>query len=604
MTYRYLTKILSLFFAVSFIVIVSFIHLVNAGGTYYISHWDEEIVINEEASLAISENITFCFVSGDFGYAYRTIPHRGFDDMISISVTDDEGNSLEYSLSRGSIFEVRWEWERIYVGSEPIEKTFALTYTLTNAMNYENPDPDRDRLYWNIVTDCVVAIHDMNIDVSLPSIYSPNSISASSYYSISSTNPPEMTNSTTHTIVSYHQPVVEAEEDYTLDIYFPATVERPPPTLTETIKVHLDLVAPWYSIGMIVVGIVALVKVRSFKKRFRDPEISILDVSGVQPPAEVRPPEAGVLSDMDVGRKHFDSTILDLAQRGYLNMRVESKETGFFRKRVKVESFEVTLSEKGKNALQSEDPDLKRYEWSLLKGVDVAPLKKKELSRITKRDAKKKFGLEVIKDELVEGGLVEPRGFEKKGTNLMILGVVLALLGFTVVIFHVFVGSENWWMSLTAFFPAIVFGLARTTGPRTVRGAALSRQTRDFLEKMMRELKERGRSSPLLAMQQINKLAPWLVLHRKFYQLLSAPNNAMKDARFDATGDQQMDVLPSYIEVVGSGRETMSPLYYSYWIWFSFYSTASPSTGTPPGGGGAGGGGAGGGGGGGGAGAG
>ena len=263
----------------------------------------------------------------------------------------------------------------------------------------------------------------------------------------------------------------------------------------------------------------------------------------------------------------------------------------------------MALSEKGKNALQSEDADLKRYEWSLLRSVDAAPLKKKELARITKKDAKKKFGLEVIKDELVERGLVEPRGFEKKGTKLVILGVVLALLGIAVVIFLVFVGSENWWMILTTFFPATVFALARTTGPRTVRGAVLCRQTRDFLEKMMRELKERGKSSPLLAMQQINELAPWLVLHRKFYQLLTAPNKMMKDARFEATDDQHIDFLPSYMEVVGSGRQTMSPLYYSYWIWFSFYSTASPSTGTPPGGGGAGGGGAGGGGGGGGAGA-
>jgi len=239
-----MTKILSSFLMVSFLVLVSSIHSVNASGTYYISRWDEEIVINEDASLAISENITFRFVTGDFGFAYRTIPHRGFDDIVSVSVTDDEGTALEYSLSRGGIFEVRWEYERIYVGSEPIEKTFALMYTLTDAMNFENTDPDRDRLYWNIVTDCEVIIDNMNIDVILPSIYNLSSISATSYYSISSTNPPNITNSATRTIVSYHQLGVEAEEDYTLDIYFPATVERPPPTLTEIIRAHLDLLAP------------------------------------------------------------------------------------------------------------------------------------------------------------------------------------------------------------------------------------------------------------------------------------------------------------------------------------------------------------------------
>ena len=603
MAYRYALKILPFFFVMGFVVSASSIQLVNAGGTYHISRWDEEIVISEDASLTISENITFRFVTGDFGYAYRTIPHRGFDDMVSISVMDDEGNALGYSLSRGSVFEVRWEYERIYVGAEPIEKTFALVYTLTDAMNFENTDSDRDRLYWNIVTDCEVNVDNMNVDVILPSNYNLANVSATSYYSISSTNPPDITNSTTRTIVSYHQPTVEAEEDYTLDIYFPATVERPPPTLTETIRAHLELLAPWYSLGMIAVGIAAIVKVRSFKKRFRDPEVSTLDVSGVQPPAEVSPPEAGVLLDMDVGRKHFDSTLLDLAQRGYLNVRVKSKETGFFRKWVKVEGFEVALSEQGKNALESEDPDLERYERSLLRSVGAAPLKKKELVKITKKDARTKFGLAVIKDELVGRGLVEPRGFEKKGMNLVILGVALALLGVAVVVFHVFVGAEHWWMSLTAFFPAVVFGMARTTGPRTEHGAALYRQTKDFLEKTIRELKERGKSSPLLAMQQINELAPWLVLHPKFYQVLTAPNKAMKNVRLDATGSEQMDVLPSYLTVTGSERGTMASSYYLYWIWFSFYRTASPSTSTPPGGGGAGGGGAGGGGGGGGAGA-
>ena len=106
-------KILLFFFVVGFLVLVGSAQLVSAGGTYHISNWDAEILINEDASLAISENITFCFVTGDFGFAYRTIPHRGFDDIVSISVKDDEGNALSYSLSRGSVFEVRWEWERI-----------------------------------------------------------------------------------------------------------------------------------------------------------------------------------------------------------------------------------------------------------------------------------------------------------------------------------------------------------------------------------------------------------------------------------------------------------------------------------------------------------
>ncbi len=580
-----------LFLAACCIAIVSSTALVT-GGVYYVSHWSEDIIINEDASLTISEKVTFRFVTGDFGYAYRTVPHRGFDDIISVSVTDDEDNPLEYNLQKKESYEVRWEWERIYVGSEPVEKTFILTYTLTNAMNYENTDPDRDRLYLNIVTDYDVDIKDMNIDVILPSKYNLSSISATSYYSISPTNPPEITNSTTYTIVSYHQPIsmLKAGEDYTLDIYFPATVERPPPTLTGIIKAYLDLLAPWYSLGMIMLGIIAIVKVRSFKRRFEDPEVPARApyMWADQPPADIRPPIAGVLADMKVRRKHFDSALLDLAQRGYVDICVESKEVGFFRKSVNVESFEVKLSEKGGKALLSKDSDLDRYEQQLLKNIDKMPINKKELSRISHRDVRRRFGLGVIKDELIAKGLVDPKGFEKKGTNLMILGVILALLGVTVIVFSLFVGSKNWWMSMTTFFPAIVFGLARTTGPRTVQGAKIYEQTKDFLDKKMRELREDAKLSPLLTIQQINKLTPWLVLHPTFYLLISAPDKAMKT--LDTTGKQQMDILPSYITVIGSKRQTMPSYYYDYWIWRSFYAAASPSTGAPPSGGGGGGG--------------
>jgi len=85
---------------------------------------------------------------------------------------------------------------------------------------------------------------------------------------------------------------------------------------------------------------------------------------------------------MKVLRKHFDSALLDLAQRGYLDMYVESKEVGFLRKSVAVKSFEVRLSAKGKSVLQSMDADLKRYERTLLNTIGIRPIDKEELSRI------------------------------------------------------------------------------------------------------------------------------------------------------------------------------------------------------------------------------
>lgn len=587
--HRCMTKIFLLFLMAYFVVLICITPLANAGGTYYVSHWNEEIVIDQDASITVFEEVTFRFVTGDFGFAYRTIPHRGFDDMVSITVTDNESYVLGSTLKKGNNYEVRWEWERIYVGSEPIEKTFFLYYTLTNVINYENTDPDRDRLYLNIVTDYDVDISDMNIEVTLPAMYNLSSVSATSYYSISATNPPETANSTTHTIVNYHQSMVEAREDYTLDIYFPATVERPPPTMLQTISTYLHMLVPWYSIGMVVLGIGALVKVISFKRRFRDPEVTAFVISGNQPPSGVRAAEAGVLSDMKVSRKHFDSALIDLAQRGYVDMYVESMEKGFFRKSVEVESFEVTLSEKGNIALQSEDPDLRTYELHLLNAVKARPLDKTSLYWITSIGLNERFGLAFIKDELIKKGLVDPKGFEKKGRNLMILGIFLGIIGIAIMIFSLILGSANWWMNVAAFFPAIVFGLAQTTGPRTVQGVRIYKQTNVFLKRKMKELYEKAKSAPLSTIQNINELAPWLILNPTFYGLLRAPAKAMKG--LDITDKQLKGILPSYMKMTGSEHHTLQPYLYYYSLWVIFFATASPSTGAPPSGNGGGGGG-------------
>lgn len=383
------------------------------------------------------------------------------------------------------------------------------------------------------------------------------------------------------------------ERARTLDIYFPATVERPTPTMAQTISTYLDMLFPWYAIGMLVLGIVALVKVLSLKRRFKDPEVSTSGILGNRPPTGVTAAEAGVLSDMKVYRNHFDSALIDLAQRGYIDMYVESREKGYFRKSVEVKSFEVTLSEKGRKALQSKDLDLKRYELQFLKGLDARPLYLSSLFHLTSMDIRERFGLASIEDELIGKGLVDPKGFEKKGKNLSILGVVLVFAGIAILIISALLKSVNWWMNVTTFFPAFVLAPAQTTGPRTVQGVKICKQTGYFLKEKMKKLDEKAKSSPLSTIQNINELAPWLILNPKFYSLLRAPEKAMMS--LDVSDKQLEGILPSYIKVIGSKRHTLPRYLYYYSLWCIFFATASPATGAPPSGGGGGGGGAGGG---------
>jgi hypothetical protein len=157
-----------------------------APGTYDLSGYETIITVNPDASLDISEQITFRFLSGDFGFAYRTIPYRGFDEIKNIQIyasgepyievsDDDDLRAGAFHVAKGfDEIEITWYYERVYVGSQPVERTFILTYTVTNAMGYED---NYDILDWQAIgSDWDVPIYNVHIQVILPQTYNTEDI--------------------------------------------------------------------------------------------------------------------------------------------------------------------------------------------------------------------------------------------------------------------------------------------------------------------------------------------------------------------------------------------------------------------------------------------
>lgn len=204
-----------------------------AAGTYDISGYETTITVNQDASLDISEQITFRFLSGDFGFAYRTIPFRGFDEIKSIQVYGDSGEAYtevsdEDDLQAGTFhiaksldeIEITWYWERIYVGTQPVELTFTITYTVTNAMSYED---NYDVLDWQAIgSDWNVPIYSVHIQVILPKIYNTEDILI-----------PEKIRSESTVIIS------ENDGKSVVDVYYNSYL---PPNTSYEIIVKLDVV--------------------------------------------------------------------------------------------------------------------------------------------------------------------------------------------------------------------------------------------------------------------------------------------------------------------------------------------------------------------------
>src|SRR5438445_2693640 len=86
-------------------------------------------------SLRIRETLTFRFDLGTFSFAYRDIPWRGFDDLQDVSVTNETGWPLDFSLrfapEETGEWHIRWSFAS---ATAPAVRTFTVGYTVTNAL--------------------------------------------------------------------------------------------------------------------------------------------------------------------------------------------------------------------------------------------------------------------------------------------------------------------------------------------------------------------------------------------------------------------------------------------------------------------------------------
>ncbi len=111
------------------------------------SAYASAIDVRNDGSLKIAEKLNFTFGLGEFSFAYRDIPWKGFDEIKDISVLNQTSASIPYSLSFASgNYHIQWNYP---ITDAPASRVFTIQYTVTNAL--AQPSVTRDRLDWQAV---------------------------------------------------------------------------------------------------------------------------------------------------------------------------------------------------------------------------------------------------------------------------------------------------------------------------------------------------------------------------------------------------------------------------------------------------------------------
>uniref|UniRef100_UPI00257AC232 DUF2207 domain-containing protein n=1 Tax=Candidatus Borrarchaeum sp. TaxID=2846742 RepID=UPI00257AC232 len=501
-----------------------------AAGTYDLSGYETTITVNQDASLDISEQITFRFLSGDFGFAYRTIPYRGFDEIKNIQVYGDSSEAYieasdeeagTFSVAKGfDEVEITWYYERVYVGSQPVERTFILTYTVTNAISYED---NYDIVDWQAIgSDWDVPIYNVHVQVILPKTYTtediliPDKIRSESTVIISENNGKSV-------VDVYYDSYLPPNTSYEIIVRFPSTVEQP-----FSWRQYLNRTG--WLIGVIFFVIFSGIYAAIYLFRGRDPPVFVnKQAIGLNPPRELHPAIVESLRSEGATMNGVLVTIFYLAKKGYLELWQYGSD-----------SF-LRLTDDGYNAIRRKTlpDDLTKIDWHVLRTVSIYEYDKKTRIEVMNPD---RFAeaLEEIEQELHLQQLLPTTYSATKATYQKFAFFVMAA-GFFIVFSLFFFRTVGLALLGTLVLASGLIGIVigNFMANRTEHGAMMNKEFKFFLRNVKREANRiKKMREPYEAMKYLDEYLPWLFISG--LNVSKWIKSCVKRRRYPETGTRRM----------------------------------------------------------------
>ncbi len=285
--------------------------------SYSIESFKVSLQVNPDSSLLIQETIAFAFRGRHQGI-YRTIPIRyerqGFRFDLRIDgtqVLDDDGRPVKTEVSYpGRDLKIK-AW---VPGAQDATRTVTILYRVHRGLLAFD---DHDELYWNVLgTEWAATIRNAEAVVGLPRTVPMESVRVTAFTGPLGAVGRDYTLHQAENVLLFQATrPLGIREGLTVVVGWPKGHVAFPSTAQRVAWFLLD--QRWFALPLLVLA-ACIVAWRRFG---RDPLREQSVKAEYDPPAGVRPGEAGALVDETVHPRDVVATVVDLAVRGHLRIK-------------------------------------------------------------------------------------------------------------------------------------------------------------------------------------------------------------------------------------------------------------------------------------------
>jgi len=304
----------------------------SAGYDEVINNFVSTIVVQEDASIKVTEQIVYDFGVNQKHGIYRDIPitySTNLNDfsvrLKVLSVTDENGAGYDYKVSKeNNDIQIKIGDAEVLISGE---HTYIITYTVNRAILF-NPN-DEVELYWNVTGDRWLAeIKGVEARVVLPEEVAVEKLKVACFVGIYGSETEDCSSvydPKTGIVFRTDSGVVLPGEGFTIVVQWPRGI-LVEPGMTRNILWFIGDNAILFLpiLYFLVYGIF-------WWKRGRDPKGRNTIVPQYEAPDKLSPLEVGVIYDQSSDNSDLGAGVINLAMEGFLKIKLlETKEQGLF----------------------------------------------------------------------------------------------------------------------------------------------------------------------------------------------------------------------------------------------------------------------------------
>ncbi len=426
------------------LLIISFLMpMENALASYHYKEWNDEITLNEDGTINVTENLSIYFGSHDGGEAYhwfqRWIDLNQIQNITEVEVFENiNGTLTSYERSSSGApetFSVSTENNSFYIKlnyeAKNIVKHFVLKYKILGATTLGTVKFYEDDVSFNYIA--IPSKNEVSIDKSVVTVYIPEGAQKEEIKAWGAGLP---IGSGNVTIASGNKIILTGSElapGEFIEFYiaFPRGLVEKPPGITiypgsakdkaqqqaEAAAREAKIAGLKTLLGFLFFIIIVVWIFLTWYKKGKDIILPKYAEYIKDPPSDLPPAVAGALLKQGATLKEIIATILDLADREYIKIeevnKVFSKNDYIYRR-----------TDKDASTLNTYEQTLIRYIFGVSNSIHLSELKYEFSKYLPKIYSK--INQELVSNEFFEGG--SPAKVKGKYIGIAIFMIILGII--------------------------------------------------------------------------------------------------------------------------------------------------------------------------------